>query len=182
MFCWITFRWVYYSCTSVPKRNHFVIASHKLGWAGVAKNVDFCFLFLSTVILVMGGWLNSFLLFKISLFFLPDILTASSACLVRGSRNLLVISILNVISSSLWSFCLCLNSALSSLPLRNWLKCSAPLTRAAVLSLIYVWKLKRKFWTFPVEFAVQFFIFNFLFLNMTIVIFCPKMFPMPYHR
>ena len=47
----------------------------------------FFFLF-STTTLATGGWLNSLLLLKISLFFLELILTASLACLLRASLKI----------------------------------------------------------------------------------------------
>ena len=66
----------------------------KLTYSGIGDKsvVLLCsyFLLLSTEILVMGGWLNSFLLFNNALLFLLDILTASFACLYMGSWNLFV--------------------------------------------------------------------------------------------
>ena len=119
-------------CTRNESNNYCLSFSNKLGWAELSLLL-FCFwkfFFLSTEILAMGGWLNSFLLFNNSCFFRFEILTASLAWRVNGSLNLLVISILNLISSPLWSLLLCLNMALSPLPLLNWLICSDPLVLA----------------------------------------------------
>ena len=104
--------------------------TNKLGWAGPACFWNVGFSFLTTEILAMGGWLNSVLLFNSSCFFLFEILTASLACLVSGSLNLSVISILNFMSSPSWSLTLCLCRALSPLPFLNWLRCSAALVLA----------------------------------------------------
>ena len=119
------------------KRNQLITTSDYLTSLAELGQVYFAFcfwnvnfFFLSTVILAMGGWLNSFLLFNSSCFFLLEILTASLACLVSGSLYLLVISILILISSPSWSLLLCLNRALSPLPFLNWLRCSAALVLA----------------------------------------------------
>ena len=86
----------------VPKTNHW--QHHSQPWLNCTHFV----LFLSTQILAIGGWLNSFFELRSSCFSLLEILTAPLACLERGSLNLLVISMLNFISSFSCALCLCL--------------------------------------------------------------------------
>ena len=61
------------------------------------------FFFFSTMILAVGGWLNSDLLFSNSWAGLLEILTPSLACLESAYLNLQVISILNFTFSFLWA-------------------------------------------------------------------------------
>ena len=83
-------------------------------------------------ILATGGWSNSLLLLSNSPWFLLLwlILTASLACLVRGSLNFLVMFIFTFISSSPCSLCLCFYNSLLGLLFLKSAKCSAPLILA----------------------------------------------------